>query len=93
MHEGASSGSKPRKATSLQDPVPSKMIFSNGNVAITLEEVLSRTLHFTNGVYTDLPPSIKIILDNLQRVFTQSNHHLFQRTLRALEIYLVNLEA
>ena len=62
-------------------------------MAITLEEVLSRTLHFTNGVYTDLPPSIKIILDNLQRAFTQNNHCLFQRTLRALEIHLVNLEA
>ena len=65
MHECASSGSEPRKATSLQDLTPTKIIFSSGNVAITLQEVLSRTLQFTNGVYTDLPPSIKIILDNL----------------------------
>ena len=61
-------------------------------MAITLQEVLSRNFQFTNGVYTELPPSIKIILDNLQRAFTQSNHYLFQRTLRALEIHLVNLE-
>ena len=32
-------------------------------------------------------------LDNLQRAFTQNNHRLFQRTLKALEIHLVNLEA
>ena len=39
MHEGASSGSEPRKATSLQESVPAKIIFFSGNVAITLEEV------------------------------------------------------
>ena len=60
---------------------------------ITLHEVLSRKFQFTNGVYTGLPPSIKIILDNLQRAFTQNNNRLFQRTLRALELHLVNLEA
>ena len=92
-HEGASSGTEPREATSLQEEVPFKIIFSSGNVAITLQEVLSRNFQFTNGVYTDLPPSIKIILDNLQRAFTQSNNRLFQKTLRALEIHLVNLEA
>ena len=62
-------------------------------MAITLQEVLSRNFQFTNGVYTELPPSIKMILDNLQRAFTQSNNHLFQKTLRALELHLVNLEA
>ena len=93
MHEGTSFGSEPRKATSLQKFVPAKMTFSSGNMAITLQEVLSRTLQFNNGVYTDLPPSIKFILDNLQKAFTQNNHNLFQRTLRALEIHLVNLEA
>ena len=93
MHEGASSGSEPRKATSLQDFAPTKITFSSGNMAITLQEVLSRNVQFNNGVYTDLPPSIKFILDNLQRAFTQNNHNLFQRTLRALEIHLVNLEA
>ena len=65
MHEGTSSGTESRKATSLQDFVPAKITFSSGNVAITIQEVLSRTFQFTYGVYTDLPPSIKIILDNL----------------------------
>ena len=92
-HEGASSGPEPRKATSLQEYIPLKIIFSNGNMAITLHEVLSRNFQFTNGVYTELPPSIKIILDNLQRAFTQNNNCLFQKTLRALEIHLVNIVA
>ena len=92
MHEGASSGSKPRKATSLQSFAPTKVTYSNGTKAITLQEVLSRTLQFSNGVYTNLPPSIKILLDNLYRAYTISHHDLFQRTLKALEIHLVNLE-
>ena len=62
-------------------------------MAITLQELLSRNFQFTNGVYTKLPLSIKIVLDNLQRAFTQSNHRLFQKTLKALEIHRVNLEA
>ena len=62
-------------------------------MAITLHEVLSRNFQFTNGVDTDLPPSIKIILDNLQRAFSQSNNRHLQKTLRALEIHLMNLEA
>ena len=82
MHEGASSGSEPRKATSLQS-----LTYSNGTKAITLQKVVS-----SNGVYSDLPPSIKILLDNLQRAYTKSNQNLFQRTLNALEIHLVNLE-
>ena len=40
-----------------------------------------------------MPPSIKFILDNLQAAFTLNRHGLFQRTLKALEIHLVNLEA
>ena len=60
-------------------------------MAIILQEVLSRNLQFNHGVYTDLPPSIKILLDNLQRAYTKSNRDLFQRTLKALEIHLVNL--
>ena len=92
-HEGASSGLEPREVTSLLEHVPLQITFSGGNLAITLHEVLSRNFQFTNGVYTRLPPSIKIFLDNLQRAFTQSNNRLFQKTLRALEIHLVNLEA
>ena len=45
-----------------------------------------------NGVYPYLPPSIKVFLDNLHRAYTKSNPNLFQRTLNALEIHLVNLE-
>ena len=92
MHESASSGSEPRKATSLQEFVPAKMTYSNGIMAITLHEVVSRNLQFNHGVYTDLPPSIKILLDNLQRAYTKSHYDLFQKTLKALEIHLVNLE-
>ena len=92
-HEGASSRSEPRVVTSLLEHVPLQITFSGSNMAITLHEVLSRNFQFANGVYTGLPPSIKIVLDNLQRAFTQSNNRLFQKTLRALEIHLVNLEA
>ena len=86
MHEGASSGLEPRKATSLQEFIPAKLTYSNGIMAITLQEVLSKNLQFNHGVYTDLLPSIKILLDNLQRAFTKSHRDLFQRTLKALEI-------
>ena len=63
MHEGTSSGSEPRRATSLQS-----LTYSNGIKAITLQKVVS-----SNVVYSDLPPSIKILLDNLQRAYTKSN--------------------
>ena len=92
MHEGASFGSEPRKATSLQDFALAKITYSNGTLAITLQEVLKRNLQYSNGVYSDLPPSIKILLDNLHRAYTRSHQDLFQRTLIALEIHLVNLE-
>ena len=81
MHEGTSSGSEPRRATSLQSFALTKVTYSNGTKAITLQEVLSKTL----------PPSIKVLLDNLYRAYTRSCHDLFQRTLKALEIHLVNL--
>ena len=85
-HEGTSAGTEPREVTSLLEHVPLQITFSGGNMNITLHEVLSRNYQFTNGVYTGLPPSIKIVLDNLQRAFTQNNNRLFQRTLRALEL-------
>ncbi|KAL0001510.1 hypothetical protein SO802_015291 [Lithocarpus litseifolius] len=56
-------------------------------------EVLSKELQFNDGAYTDLPYSIKTILDNLHSAYTVKHHGLFQRTLKALEIHLVNLEA
>ena len=77
MHKGASSGLEPSKATSLQEFVPAKMTYSNGIMAITLQEVLSKTLQFNHGVYIDSPPSIKTLLDNLQRAYTKSHHDLF----------------
>ena len=61
-------------------------------MAITLQEVLKRTLQYCNGVYPYLPPSINVFLDNLQIAYTISNQNLFQRTLNALELHLVNLE-
>ena len=93
MHEGASSGIEPRKATSLQELAPAMVTYSSVNMVVTLHEVLSKTLKFTNGVYTDLSPSIKIILNNLQSAYIRQHHNHFQRTLKALEIHLVNLEA
>ena len=54
---------------------------------------MSRHLQFHNGIYSELPDSIKFILDNLQAAFTRNHRNLFQITLRALEIHLVNLIA
>ena len=62
-------------------------------MAITLEEVKNKALQFRKGIYKNLPPSTKFILDNLQRAFTQNHPNLFQRTLKALELHLVELEA
>ena len=52
-HEGTSFGLEPRRATSLQSFAPTKVTYSNGTKAITLQEVLSKTLQFSNGVYTE----------------------------------------
>ena len=77
MREGASSGQEPRKATSLQNMYPAAVTYSSGYMAITLQEVKNKALQFSNGIYTDLSPSIKFILDNLQRAFTQNHYNLF----------------
>ena len=69
------------------------MTYSNGDMIIALQEVLSRHLQFHNGIYSELLDSIKLILDNLQFAFTRNHHDAFQRTLQALEIHLVNLIA
>ena len=69
MHEDASSGIKPSGSTSLQGYVPTEMTYSSGDMIIALQEVLSRSLQFHNGVYSELPDSIKYILDNLQHGF------------------------
>ena len=54
---------------------------------------MSRKLQFHNGTYSELPDSIKFILDNLQVAFIRNHCNLFQKTLRALEIHLINLTA
>ena len=93
MHEGASSGVKSREAISLQRDVPAKVTYSNGDIIIALQEVLAKNLQFHNGTYSELPASIKLILDNLQSAFLEKDNDIFQQTLRALEIHLVNLTA
>ena len=93
MHEGASSGVKSSEATSLQRDVPAKVTYSNGDIIIALQEVLARNLQFHNSIYSELPDSIKLILDNLQFAFTKNHHDVFHKTLQALEIHLVNLTA
>ena len=67
------------------------MTYSNGDIIIALQEVLAWNLQFHNSINSELPDSIKLILDNLQFAFTKSHHDVFQETLQALEIYLVNL--
>ena len=93
MHEGTSFGVKSSGTTSLQGDVPTEVTYSNGDIIIALQEVLARNLQFHNGIYSELPDSIKLILDNLQFAFTKNHHDVFQQTLRALEIHLVNLPA
>jgi len=93
MHEGVSFGKKPSGSTSLQEFVPAEVTYSSGDMVVALQEVLSRTLQFHNGFYSELPESIKFILDNLHAAFTLNHHTLFQKTLQALEIHLVNLTA
>ena len=77
MHKGASSGVKPSRSTSLQEFVPAKVTYSSGDMAISLEEVLSKNLQFYNGTYLELPDSIKFILDNLKAAFTRNHCNLF----------------
>ena len=91
MHEGASYGVKSSGATSLQGDVPTEVTYSNGDIIIALQEVLAQNLQFHNGIYSELLDSIKLILDNLQFAFTKNRRDVFQKTLQALEIHLVNL--
>ena len=93
MHEGASSGVKSSGATSLQGDVPAEVTYFNGDIIIALHEVLARNLQFHNGIHSELQDSIKLILDNLQFAFTKNHRDVFQKTLQALEIHLVNLTA
>ena len=61
MHEGASSGREPRKATSLQTMYPETVTYSSAFMAITLEEVKNKALRFSRGIYKNLPPTTKFI--------------------------------
>ena len=74
MHEGASSGVKSSGATSLQRDVPAEVTYSSDDIIIALQEVLARNLQFHNGTYSELPASIKLILDNLQSAFIKKHH-------------------
>ena len=65
QYEGASSTSH-RGATSLQTMYPEMVTYSSGFMVITLERVRKKALQFSGGIYTELPPSTKFILDNLQ---------------------------
>ena len=91
MHEGASSGKKSSRSTSLQEFVPTEVTYSNGDMVVDLQEVLSRILQFHNGVYSELPNSIKFILDNLQAAFTLKHHTLFEKPSKHLKSILLTL--
>ena len=65
MHEGASSGVKSSGTTSLQGDVSAEVTYPSGDIIIALQEVLVRNLQFHNSTYSELPASIKSILDNL----------------------------
>ena len=91
MHEGVSSGVKPSGSTSLQEFVSAEVTYSSGDMVIALQEVLSKNGQFHNRFYSKSPDSIKFILDNLQASYTRNHSKLFQKTLQALEIHLVNL--
>ena len=81
MHEGASSGVKSSGATSLQGHVPVEVTYSNGDIIIALQEVLAQNLQFHNDIHTELPDSIKLILDNLQFAFIENHRDVFLQTL------------
>ena len=72
MREGASSGVNPSSSTSLLEFVLAEVTYFSGDMVIALQEVLSRNLQFHNGTYSELPNSIKFILDNLQVAFTMT---------------------
>ena len=68
-------------------------MYSCGEKSVNLQKVLHIDLMFQDGEFTDLPFHIKILLDNLQAVFTLRQKPLFQKTLKALELYLVSTSA
>nr|POF19644.1 hypothetical protein CFP56_39092 [Quercus suber] len=78
---------------SLQDTLQAEAMYSCGENSVTLQKVLRADLMFQDGEFTDLPLHIKLLLDNLQATFTLKQKDLFQKTLQALELHLVNTGA
>ena len=68
-------------------------MYSFGEKSEILQEVLRTYLNFRDGEFTDLPLRIKLLLDNLQVAFTLRQKPLFQKTLKALELHLINTSA
>ena len=68
-------------------------MYSCGEKSVILQKVLRTNLMFQDGEFTDLSLHIKLHLDNLQVAFTLRQKPLFQKTLKALELYLVNTGA
>ena len=87
-HEGVSI-----ETISLQDMLLAEAMYSCGEKSEILQEVLRTDLIFWDGEFTDLPFHIKLLLDNLQAAFTLRQKSLFQKTLKALELHLVNTSA
>nr|POE70060.1 hypothetical protein CFP56_29393 [Quercus suber] len=87
-HEGVSI-----ETISLQNMLLAEAMYSCGEKSEILQEVLRIDLIFRDGVFTDLPLHIKLVLDNLQAASTLKQKPLFQKTLKALELYLVNTSA
>ena len=88
MHEGVS-----LETISLQDTSLAEAMYSCGEKSIILQKVLHTDLMFQDGEFTNLPLHIKLLLDNLQAAFTLRQKSLFQITLQALELHLVNTGA
>ena len=88
MHEGISI-----ETISLQDTLLAEAMYSCSEKSVILQKVFRTDLIFQNGEITDLPFHIKLLLDNLQVSFTLRQKSLFQKTLKALELYLVNTSA
>ena len=87
-HEGVSI-----ETISLQDLLLTEAMYSCSGKSEILQEVLLTDLIFRDGEFIDLPLHTKLLLDNLQAAFTLRRKSLFQKTFKALELYLVNTSA
>ena len=87
-HEGISI-----ETISLQDTLLAEAMYSCDGKSEKLQEVLRTDLTFQDEEFIDLPFHIKLLLDNLQAAFTLKQKPLFQKTLKAVELYLVSTSA